>query len=429
MRIFGKLSLALTITFLAQLIWFGCDSSSNNAPIITQIVADKTSVKTGESVKIQVASVGADLTYNWKVFKDGVSQGDSEKTTTNSWTFSSNTEGTFTIKVWATNSYGTSTVEEIDVEVKDDAFVITASTDKSHLDVAGDVTATINTTGSDYTYYFKLDSESSTSSSSNSKKFTISEDGSHTIKVWVIDGSGKKSNEVSLSIYLGKFPVHSNITASTFWCGEGASGDNDFITNTESAWDSHWGEHFGLEDHPTNISRDSDHIPTSSKYKKTENPYYFALPYNDYGSLVYDGDNATVDTAATDTYGHKKNAYNVVYWADEQSTWNSKSMCKNRWIKITDNESGKTCYAQWEDAGPYYYNDHNYVFGTGSPANNTDYPYAAIDLSPSVSLYFGKYMQEWGAGDYKVSWQFVAEGDVPDGPWTKYKTTQQVYWD
>ncbi len=308
-------------------------------------------------------------------------------------------------------------------------IIISASLNKTFLSSAGDVELNVNSNTSDLTYYYKLNDEAVISSSLSSQIFNIALSGSHTIKVWAVDDSGIESNVITLNVYLGDFPIHSNVTASTFWCGEGASSDNDFITNTQSAWDSKWGVNFGLEDHPTNISRDSDHIPTSSKFTKLENSYYFSLPYNDFGSLVYDGQNSQIDTAAIDVSGHKKNAYNVVYWSDEQSVWNNKSMCKNRWIKITDNESGKTCYAQWEDAGPYYYNDHNYVFGSGSPANNTDYPYAGIDLSPSVSLYFGKHMQEWGAGAYKVRWQFVDAADVPDGPWKKYITTSQVNWD
>ena len=37
-----------------------------------------------------------------------------------------------------------------------------------------------------------------------------------------------------------------------------------------------------------------------------------------------------------------------------------KSVIKNKWIKITAN--GKTAYAQWEDCGPFIYDDFNYVF-------------------------------------------------------------------
>lgn len=228
-----------------------------------------------------------------------------------------------------------------------------------------------------------------------------------------------------------KYTIHTGITASTFWCGEGASDDNDFITNTMSAWDTKWGTHFGLEDHPTEISRDGDFIPTSSSFTGSENSYYFALPYDDMGTLVYDGSGTTQDNAAVDSYGRKENAYTKVYWSNEKSKsgWgNSISMCKNRWIKVRKNGENKWCYAQWEDAGPYYYNDVNYVFGTSSPANSSDYPYAGIDLSPSVWLYLGEKLSSWGANSQKVDWTFVDASDVPDGPWKKHVTTRQIDW-
>lgn len=227
------------------------------------------------------------------------------------------------------------------------------------------------------------------------------------------------------------YDVHKSIKASTFWCGEGASDDNDFITNTESAWDGTWGSQFGLEDHPTKISRDSDFIPTSSSYKGNENPYYFALPFDDMGTLIYDGDGTDKNNASVDSYDRKLSAYSHIYWAGEKSAsaWgDATSMCKNRWIKVKKSSNTKWCYAQWEDAGPYYYEDYNYVFGTSAPLNTTDDPYAGIDLSPSVWLYLGEKLYEWGAYDQHVDWTFVDESDVPDGPWKRHVTTRQINW-
>lgn len=237
--------------------------------------------------------------------------------------------------------------------------------------------------------------------------------------------------DTTIDTTISNYPMHRNIMTSTFWCGEGASGDNDFITNTTSAWDVDWGSRFGIEDEPF-LSRDSDFIPTSSKYTGKENPYYFALPYNDMGPGVYDGSGPDDNSAPIDGYWRKENAYTKVYWADEMtpSQWaSSNSMCKNRWIRVNVAGGGnKFCYAQWEDAGPYYYNDHEYVWGTADPSNTTDSPYSGIDLSPSVCLYLGQTMQEWGAPSFEVDWCFVDEEDVPDGPWKRHVTTTQINW-
>ena len=36
-------------------------------------------------------------------------------------------------------------------------------------------------------------------------------------------------------------------------------------------------------------------------------------------------------------------------------------MCKNRWVRLS--RGGKTCYAQWEDVGPFVSDDAAYVNG------------------------------------------------------------------
>lgn len=257
------------------------------------------------------------------------------------------------------------------------------------------------------------------------------QEGSYEIKFTVSDAAGNTAVQTLVVNVIFAYPVHKRIKASTFWCGEGASGDNDFITNTISAWDGNWGERFGLEDHPLNISRDSDFIPTSPKFTGNENPYYCALPYNDYDTLVYDGSGPDVKGVEKDKFWRKVDCYDNIHWGNEKSAeeWGyNYSLCKNRWVKIKVSGSDKYCYAQWEDAGPYYYNDHPYVFGSDAPANTTDDPYAGIDLSPSVGLYLGQKMNIWGASDFYVDWEFIEESEVPDGPWKKHVTTSQVNW-
>lgn len=195
-----------------------------------------------------------------------------------------------------------------------------------------------------------------------------------------------------------KYPLHENISTTYFWSGEAASNDNGYIDNLSSAWDSKWVEHFGGVDDPTDRN---GYIP--SKFVPQENPFYFALPYDD-----FNGDGS-----------RKSDAYSTVYWSNEKNWNDSESMVKNRWIKITKGDG--TAYAQWEDAGPFEYNDKNYVFGTSPPTNKLNNN-AGLDVSPAIRDYLGLYHR----GGNKVSWQFVDFADVPDGPWKKIITTSQV---
>ncbi len=190
------------------------------------------------------------------------------------------------------------------------------------------------------------------------------------------------------------YPIHKSINTTYFWCGEVASADNDYIANDQSAWDDAWKQHFGGTDDPFHRN---GYFPAA--FTPKENPFYFALPYNDFnGNGV-----------------HRSNAKQIYWWGMKK--WGAEeSICKNQWIKITFN--GKTCYAQWEDVGPYNENDIGYVFGTNSPK----YRSAGLDVSPAVHDYLG-------LGDVtKTSWQFISASQVPSGPWTQIITTRQVYW-
>jgi peptidoglycan/xylan/chitin deacetylase (PgdA/CDA1 family) len=209
----------------------------------------------------------------------------------------------------------------------------------------------------------------------------------------------KSKKIIESSITGGKYPLHRNITTTYFWIGEPADADNQYIDNTASAWDDKWVNHYGGVDDPKN--RDQ-YLP--SDFVPKENPFYFALPYNDFN------DDGT----------RKANAYNVVYWSGEKKTWDdSESMLKNRWIEITKGD--KTVYAQWEDSGPFVYDDYNYVFGGTQPKNTVNHN-AGLDVSPAVKDYIN--LQH---GKNVVSWRFVDFGDVPDGPWKDIITTSQVY--
>jgi hypothetical protein len=194
------------------------------------------------------------------------------------------------------------------------------------------------------------------------------------------------------------YPLHQDIAATVFWVGESATIDNQFIDNLASAWDDKWVEHYGGTDDPK--SRNG-YFP--SKFLPMENPFYFALPYDDFVN-----GNRTPD------------AYKVVYWANEKNWTDSESMLKNRWIKIIKGDN--TTYAQWEDAGPFVYDDASYVFGNDLPKNKMS-GNSGLDVSPAVSDFIGLYDNRKNV----VSWQFVDYNEVPDGPWKAIITTSQIF--
>ncbi|MCL5030195.1 MAG: hypothetical protein M1480_14385 [Bacteroidetes bacterium] len=128
------------------------------------------------------------------------------------------------------------------------------------------------------------------------------------------------------------------------------------------------------------------------------------MPYDDYDS----------------SGNRRQSAYNQIYWAKEKNWTTYESMCKNRWIKIT--KDGKSVYAQWEDCGPFFYDDSNYVFGNSLPRNQTLNNSSGLDVSPAVRDYLGL------SGLDVVDWQFVDSSDVPNGAWKIIVTTSQVDW-
>lgn len=193
-----------------------------------------------------------------------------------------------------------------------------------------------------------------------------------------------------------KYPIHKDITVTIFWIGESATEENNFVSNSVSSWDNNWEEHFGGIDYPN--SRNG-YFPAD--FTPKENPFYFALPYNDF-----------------DETGNKKENIEHIYWYDEIYS-EEESLLKNKWIKIT--KDGKTAYAQWEDSGPFQYNDINYVFGTNNPKNKINNN-AGLDVSPAVRDYLELYDID------KVDWQFVDFSEVPEGPWKQIVTTTQIDW-
>jgi hypothetical protein len=188
------------------------------------------------------------------------------------------------------------------------------------------------------------------------------------------------------------YPWKKEIVTTTFWIGQGSSGYNS-TTNYKSAWDTAWTENFGGLDDP--IKR-VGLLP--SKIAATLNPFYIALPFND---LKY--------PALAKKY--------VPWYKEPPRGLKTKSQCKGRWLEIRTKE-GKSCFAQWEDVGPFRYDHANYVFGNDRP---TTYSKAGLDVSPAVRDYLGL------TGLDVTDWRFVENADVPDGPWMKYYEQAIIY--
>jgi hypothetical protein len=203
---------------------------------------------------------------------------------------------------------------------------------------------------------------------------------------------------VTQATVASQYLVHQNISTTYFWVGEEADADNKNISNSPSAWDEQWAQHFGGVDDP---NKRNGYVV--AKFTPKENSFYFALPYND-----FDGDG-----------NRKKDVNSVIPWASSKKWGATESIVKNQWIKIT--KGGKTAYAQWEDVGPFKEDDQAYVFGTATPKSKTN-DNAGLDVSPAVKDFLG-------LGDVdKTSWQFIDASQVPDGPWKSTTTNSQISW-
>jgi hypothetical protein len=158
------------------------------------------------------------------------------------------------------------------------------------------------------------------------------------------------------------------ITTTCFWAGESAASGGG-VSNAVSAWDKSWvfnGPH--------------------------QNPFYFALPYND----VQDGHT-------------RPEAASVIPWFRSTFVRDGESVCHGRWIAIR--RGARVCYAQWEDVGPFAVDHWQYVFGPERPRPNRNQD-AGLDVSPAVKDYLGL------NGLDQVDWRFVNQ--PPPGPWTNY---------
>jgi hypothetical protein len=190
------------------------------------------------------------------------------------------------------------------------------------------------------------------------------------------------------------YPLHRNVTATLFWCGETAGPDPALVSHTSSAWEPDWVGGFGGVDDPGNRT---GWFPAG--FIPTESPFYVSLPYDD-----------------LDAQGQRKPSAAGIPWA-EAGVPAGQSIVKNRWVRVS--AGARVVYAQWEDAGPFGDDDFGSVFGTGSPEGQLDPP-AGIGLSPALEQGLGL------TGPSPVDWQFVDDRDVPPGPWFVVVTTTGV---
>ncbi len=193
------------------------------------------------------------------------------------------------------------------------------------------------------------------------------------------------------------YPWKLQVTCTIFWIGEQPTARNP-TPNCKSSWDQKWSENFGGYDDPDPANRLANH--TTGEFRPKNfipklNPFYIALPYND----------------VLGSSAHKPEASRVIPWFKRVNPEPGDTVCKGRWVQIYN--GSRSCYAQWEDCGPWTTDDWEFVFGT-KPPKTTQNGAAGIDLSPAIRDYLGM------RSGQKVHWRFVEAAQVPYGPWKKY---------
>jgi hypothetical protein len=198
------------------------------------------------------------------------------------------------------------------------------------------------------------------------------------------------------------YPWKTLVTCTVFWIGEQPTARNP-TPNTKSSWDQEWTSNFGGYDDPEPSNRIANHATGEFRPKAFVpklNPFYVALPYND----------------VLGWGAHKPEASRVIPWFARMRPEPGKTVCKGRWLQIYN--GSRSCYAQWEDCGPWVTDDWEFVFGNKPPKTRQNGG-AGIDISPAVRDYLGI------RSGLKVHWRFVETSQVPYGPWKKYGQQQQ----
>ncbi len=193
-----------------------------------------------------------------------------------------------------------------------------------------------------------------------------------------------------------RYPWKKDIVTTVFWVGELATQNNP-VHNLSSSWDMNWKSSYGGYDDP----KERVGLPRGGSIPKAfvpkENPFYFALPYNDRVTGAF-----------------KPEAAQVIPWfKTELRLRGDQSVCRDRWIairKVLPDGKQRVCFAQWSDCGPFRTDHWEYVFGNDRPRPNLNGG-AGLDVSPAVRDYLGI------AGTDVVDWCFVEWSDVKEGPW------------
>ncbi|RYD26862.1 MAG: hypothetical protein EOP86_25345 [Verrucomicrobiaceae bacterium] len=187
-----------------------------------------------------------------------------------------------------------------------------------------------------------------------------------------------------------KFAWRKNISTTIFWIGEAAEGRNT-VPNHKSSWDTQWETNYGGFDDPNRENRTYDYRPKD--FIPRLNPFYVALPFND--------------------LTNREIAKQKIPWYKLRKGEDNQSVCRGIWIAIRC--GNKTCFAQWEDCGPFVTDDHDYVFGGATP-RNAENNGAGLDVSPAVRDFLGI------SSGAQCDWRFCGADEVPDGPWTRFGT-------
>ncbi len=190
-----------------------------------------------------------------------------------------------------------------------------------------------------------------------------------------------------------RFPWRANIVTTIFWIGESPTEKNP-TPNYASSWDVNWQRNFGGFDNPERGARSWDFRP--KEFVPQLNPFYIALPFND-----------LLNSAIAKR----------IPWYTKRKAAGAKSVCKGVWLAVR--YGNKTCFAQWEDCGPFQTNDYEYVFGGQRPATSGNGG-AGLDVSPAVRDFLGI------SSGALCDWRFADESEVPDGPWMRFGSSNTL---
>jgi hypothetical protein len=187
-----------------------------------------------------------------------------------------------------------------------------------------------------------------------------------------------------------RYPWKTNIVTTVFWIGEPSTGVTA-ATNVKSSWDPQWQASYGGFDDPDPGSRSWDFRPKT--FEPRQNPFYIALPFND--------------------QTNKGIAPTVIPWfARHPNRHTGGTVCKGQWLAVRFGK--KTCYAQWEDCGPFETDDWGYVFGKNAQPKTMMNNGVGLDISPAVRDYLGI------ISGVRCDGRFCDLPEVPDGPWRKF---------